>query len=1069
MEGLATSAELNNPEGIFVTSPGNLYIADTGNNVIREVTASTGDISTVAGDYSSAGGGDTGDGGQATAAELNGPSGVTLDTAGDTFIADTYNNVIREVDGGTGVINTIAGGNASGYTGNGGKANAAELAGPTSVALGSSGNIYIADTSNNVVREVDTQTGLISTVAGGTPAVYHPIADPADPVMDSAGDLFVADTTKNVVYEVVHGTDISTVVAGDGTAGYSGDGGQATNAELDGPSGLALNSSGFLFIADSQNNLIRKVNLTSGVITTYAGSYNAGVGGYSGDGGPATSAELDDPTGIALDSVGDLFIADTGNNLIREVNASSQNISTVAGTYNSGVGGYSGDGGPATSAELDGPMGVALDSSGDLFIADTQNNLIREVNATTQNISTVAGTYNSGTGGYGGDGGLATAAMLDNPVGIALDSSGDLFIADESNNIIREVNATTQKISTVAGTDPGSTSNAPYNGGYSGDGGAATAAKLSQPQGIFVSSAGSLFIADTGNSVIREVNGTTGVITTFLGADGGLVYTNDDGPATDATLSNPDGIVVDSQGDIFIADENFNVIREVNATTGDMTTIAGNGTAGYSGNGGQATDAELNQPAGLALDGSGDLFIADAGNNVIRELNLTTGIITTVAGNGTAGSSGDGGLATDAELNNPTGVAVDSSGNIYIADQDNNEIREVDATTHDISTVAGDGTYGFSGDNGPATGAELADPSGLALDGSGDLFIADAGNDVIREVNLSTGVIATVAGTPGMNSYGGDGGSPTAAELNTPAAVAVDSTGNLYIADTDNNVIREVTTVASGAQTVTVAPATLTITANNDSKTYGTLKSFSATAFTETGLVTANGDTITGVTETSTGSPVSATVTTPGPIYAIIPSAATVSDPSNYTITYANGTLTVNPATLTITANSPTKTYGQTATFASTAFTETGLVTANGDTITGVTETSTGARVGDGDRARAELRDHSQRRERDVGLGNYIDQLRQRHADGQPGDLDHHGRQRDQDLRPDGNLRQHRVHRNRPGHGQRRHHHRRDRDQHRGTGIGDGDHAGPNYAIIPSAATRDWSGQLHRSPTPTAR
>ena len=275
------------------------------------------------------------------------------------------------------------------------------------------------------------------------------------------------------------------------------------------------------------------------------------------------------------------------------------------------------------------------------------------------------------------------------------------------------------------------------------------------------------------------------------------MYTNDDGPATAATLSNPDGIVVDSQGDIFIADENFNVIREVTANTGDMTTIAGNGMDGYSGDNGPATDAELNHPAGLALDGSGDLFIADAGNNVIRELNLKTGIITTVAGNGTDGSIGDNGPATAAELNNPTGVAVDSSGNIFTADQFNNEIREVDATTLDISTIAGDGTYGFGGDDGQATAAELSDPSGVALDGSGDLFIADAGNDVIREVNLSTGVITTVAGTPGVNSYGGDGGSPTAAELNTPAAVAVDSTGNLYIADTDNNVIREVTTITA--------------------------------------------------------------------------------------------------------------------------------------------------------------------------------------------------------------------------------------------------------------------------------
>ena len=640
---------------------------------------------------------------------------------------------------------------------------------------------------------------------------------------------------------------------------------------------------------------------------------------------------LNDPTGLALDSSGNLYIADSGNSVIREV-ALNGIINTVAGTYNNGVGGYSGDGGPATAAKLDRPTGIAVDSSGDIYIADTGNDLIREVNATTKNINTVAGTYNStatssySRGGYTGDGGPATAATLNGPQGIFL-SAGSLYIADSYNNAIRQVNLNTGIINTVAG-------NSSYGSG--GDGGQATAAQLSFPEGVLVDGSGDLFIADTGNSQIREVNPSTHVITTFEGGDGGLVYTNDNGPATDAILANPDGVAVDSQGDIFIADEYFNAIREVNAQTGIMTTIAGNGTYGYTGDGGQATSAELGDPAGLAIEGN-DLFIADAGNNVIREVNLTTGVITTVAGNGTYGGSGDGGLATNAELSSPMGVAVDSSGNIYIADVYDNEIRKVDATTHDISTIAGNGTYGDSGDGGKATAAELSDPSGIALDGAGNLFIADTDNDVIREVNLTTGVITTIAGVADDNNYSGDGGLPTAAALDGPSDVAVDSAGNVYVADTYNNVVREVST-STGSQTVTVAKATLTITADSANKTYGNTSTLAGTAFTETGLVTVNGDTLSSVTLTSTGTAQSATVGTDP----IVPTVAVGTGLSNYTIVYDSGTLTITPANLTITADNTNKTFGTDLSLSGTAFTETGLVTANGDAISSVTLTSTG-------------------------------------------------------------------------------------------------------------------------------
>ena len=224
------------------------------------------------------------------------------------------------------------------------------------------------------------------------------------------------------------------------------------------------------------------------------------------------------------------------------------------------------------------------------------------------------------------------------------------------------------------------------------------------------------------------------------------------------------------------------MVREVVKATGDIITVAGNGTAGYKGDNGPATAAELNDPNSVAVDSAGDLFIADTGNNVIREVVKATGDIITVAGNGTAGYSGDNGPATAAEINSPRGIAVDAAGDLFIADSRNNVIREVVKATGDIITVAGNGTAGYSGDGGPATAAELDEPCGVAVDSAGDLFIADAGNNAIREVVKATGDIITVAGN-GTAGYSGDGGPATAAELNGPVGVAVDSAGDVFIAD----------------------------------------------------------------------------------------------------------------------------------------------------------------------------------------------------------------------------------------------------------------------------------------------
>ncbi len=608
---------------------------------------------------------------------------------------------------------------------------------------------------------VPGQTYTIQTFAGGglpvnIPATSAVLQQPVSIAVDAAGNLFFA-VANHAVLRSDAITGVLTVVAGNGAAGFSGDNGPATSAQLNTPLGVAVDSAGNLYIADLNNNRIRKVS--NGTITTVAGSGAPLAGGFSGDNGPATSARLNFPDGVAVDAAGELFIADTANSRVRKV--SNGAITTVAGN---GTAGYSGDNGLAASAELNAPIAVTVDAAGNLYIADTGNNRVRKVSNGV--IETVAG---NGTAGYVGDNGPPTSAQLDLPRGVAVDSEGDLYIADTGNNSVRKVS--NGLVTTVAGNG---------TSGYSGDNGPATSAQLSYPVAVAADSAGNLYIADDFNGRIRKVS--NGQIGTVAG-DGTAGSTGDDGPATSGQLWNPWDAVTDSAGSLYIADTYNNRIRKV--SNGVITTVAGNGTPGYGGDNGPATGAQLWDPAAVALDSAGNLYIADNANNRIRE--VSNGVITTVAGDGTPGYGGDNGPATSAQLSHPGGVAVDSGGDLYIADNGNNRIRRVSNGL--LATVAGNGTQGYSGDGGPATSAELYYPNHIAVDSAGDLYIADSGNNRIREV--SNGVITTVAGN-GTQGYSGDGGPATSAQLEDPEGVAVDSAGNLYIADTDNQVIRKV-------------------------------------------------------------------------------------------------------------------------------------------------------------------------------------------------------------------------------------------------------------------------------------
>ena len=345
------------------------------------------------------------------------------------------------------------------------------------------------------------------------------------------------------------GVSINTIVGILGTSGISGDGVSAASAKLNDPEEVFVDSSGNIFISDSLNHVIRKVDVADGKIYTVAGI--PGASGASGDGGLATSAKLNNPTGVFVDSSGNIFITDMLNNAIRKVNASDGKINTVAGTL--GSYGTSGDGGLATAAKLYYPTDVFVDASGNIFITDMRNNAIRKVNASDGKINTVVGIL--GSAGAGGDGGLATAATLHYPQGVFVDTSGNIFISDSQNHAIRKVNASDGKINTVAGTLGTS--------GTSGDGGFATAAKLSVPVGIRVDFDGNIIFADSMNEAIRKVNASDGKINTIAGTLGSYGASGNGGLATAAKLLSPHGIFIDSTGDIYIAEYGNHAIRKL--------------------------------------------------------------------------------------------------------------------------------------------------------------------------------------------------------------------------------------------------------------------------------------------------------------------------------------------------------------------------------------------------------------------------------------------------------------------------------------------------------------------------
>ncbi len=668
------------------------------------------------------------------------------------------------------------------------------------LAVDSAGNLFLADSKNHRVRRIDAKTSIITTVAGngieafngdGGLATKASLDTPLVIALDEAGNLFISDSENHRIRRVDAQTGIITTVVGNGQAGFRGDGGKAIDAVIRLPLGLAVDRSGNLFFSD--DGRVRRVDAQTGIISTVAGGGPFTPTPIPIDGRQATSVYLS-TRGITVDNSNNLYICDVLR--IDKVNLNTGIISTVIGTT---IAGSTGDGGPASNARLDRVSSVNIDREGNFYVADETSNRIRRVDAVSKIITTFAG---NGLEGYEGDNGLAKEAKLLRPEQVATDPNGNVFIADGSNHI-RRVDKTTGIITTIAGT---------VRGVFGGDGVTGLGNSLIEPAKLIIDSKGNFIFAETGNQRIRQVDGTTGIITTIAG-QGKNGFGGDGGNPTAAQLSSPNAIDMDFLGNIYIADSQNNRIRMIDVSKNIITTIAGTGFLGFNGDNQLATKATVDTPRDILVDSVGNLYIADTDNSRIRVIDAKTKKITTIVGTSSPGYNGDGIPAKMAQISHPTGIFLDADGSLFIADTDNNRVRKVDATTGLISTIAGTGvSFGANGDGGLATMAVVGFPSSITVDEQGNVFIAERGNNRIRRIDKLSGIITTVAGngkssTDIIFNADGDEGPAINASLNFPTRVVIDKEGNLLVSDTDNGLIRLVKGVAAKPTPIVVSNA----------------------------------------------------------------------------------------------------------------------------------------------------------------------------------------------------------------------------------------------------------------------
>ena len=865
--GPATEAQLNIPTDIALDASGNLYVAEAVGNRVRKIDA-TGKINTVAGTGVQ---GSDGDGGPAVEAQLNRPLTMTVDAEGNIFIGEYNGYRVRRVDL-EGTITTIAGTGIKGGGGDGGPATAAQLNYISGLAVDALGNVYVSDMNEAKIRMI-SPAGRINTIAGtgvqgfsghrGT-AFEAQLETPGGLALDAAGNLFLTEFWAGRLRRI-DSAGIITTIAGTSEQLSNGDMGLAIDAALDRPIRIATDSDGNLYVSEGYADRVRILRPTAklssfrlplgtsgdsvvltvteagsvrwngtalvdgleavaahgnryafgqtaggAVVATYVperqtvelqegktvtlmseedGAWRIGdqvaTNGYRhvedgreyllewtgaqwrlakytirtiagtvdvAEGIPATEARLFNPYFVALDSTGNAYISEASNHRVRKIDTSGI-ITTIAGT---GERGYAGDGGPATQAELDSPRGIGVNWLGEVFVADYGNDVVRKIDVLGR-ITTVR-----------------TTRTLYNPHGLALDLFGNVIVAEAHvrNHLVRRIDIR-GNVTTIAGI-PG------QRGGFEG-GGSATAARLNRPVDVAADARGNVYVADAFNNRVRMIS-PAGTIMTIAGT-GERGYSGDGDPALDAQLAGPNGVLVDSAGNVYISDAGNFSLRKVDSS-GIIDTVAGTGEAGDVGNGGPAIKARLRYPRGLAMDSSDNLFLADSGNDTVRQIS-EAGTIMPFAGTGEPFDKRDGGPASMAQFGAPRDIAADSAGNVYVLDS--NRVRRIDPEGM-IATIAGTGDFGHSGDGGPAMAAELEGPTVLELDTNGNLYIANIRR--VRKIDVE-GTITTIAGT-GERGFSGDGGPATAAQLNSARSIAVDSIGNVYIADYYNHRVRKI-------------------------------------------------------------------------------------------------------------------------------------------------------------------------------------------------------------------------------------------------------------------------------------
>jgi DNA-binding beta-propeller fold protein YncE len=642
-----------------------------------------------------AGGGSVGDGLPAVRARLSLPGGLVVTEDGTILVVDFGNHRIRRIDPKTRLISTIAGTGEAGFSGDGGPASLATLARPENATLDAQGNLVIVDEYNHRIRRVDRRTGIISTIAGS------------------------------------------------GRKGFGGDGGSALDAAFDQPEGIAADTAGNLYIGDTQNNRIRRIDAATGVITTVAGS---GEFGISPDGTPRLQVRFQRVARLAVDRRGHIYIADSPAHKILVIDADTGRLRTFAGT---GEEGFAGDGGPALAARLAYPEGVAIDARGDVYFCDIASHRVRRVSAKTGVITTVAG---SGEKGVSPDDRPALESRLWSPGRLAFDRDGSLLIADVGSARVLRVDRTTGRMRAIAGT------------GEIGDGGPARQAILAVP-GDVVAHADNLFIADYGNRRVRRVDLKSGRITTFAG---GGTERRPGIRATALELFLPEGLGLDARGNVYIADNLASRVWRVNAATGIVELVAGSGESGYSGDGGPPERAALRLPGAVAVADDGTVYISDYGNRCIRVVESGGMTIRTL--------EAERGPLPEMPV---VSLAVTADYLFWLVSGDR-AVYRLDLRTRQPARVALPAIFA-----GPHS--ELAD----LIVVNKDLLIADAFSHRVLRVAPETGAPTLVAGS-GIQAFSGDGGSATEAALFQPGGVAVGKGGDVFIADTKNHRIRRV-------------------------------------------------------------------------------------------------------------------------------------------------------------------------------------------------------------------------------------------------------------------------------------